>query len=152
MDNERLTERIRTLVPEAQLEENKQFLTLVIPADKFHDLAVNLKESEDTLMDYLFCLSGVDMIKHLMVVYHLNSTKHGHSIELKVKTENRENPAFDTVSDIWQAANFYEREIFDLFGIRFNNHPDLRRIFLDENWQGYPFRKDYVDEVNIVDL
>jgi len=152
MDNERLTEWIRTLVPEAQLEENKQFLTLVIPADKFHDLAVNLKESEDTLMDYLFCLSGVDMIKHLMVVYHLNSTRYGHSIELKVKTEDRENPAFDTVSDIWQAANFYEREIFDLFGIRFNNHPDLRRIFLDESWKGYPFRKDYVDEVNIVDL
>ena len=82
----------------------------------------------------------------------LHSTKHGHSVELKVKTENRENPAFDTVSDIWQAANFYEREVFDLFGIRFNNHPDLRRIVLDENWQGYPFRKDYVDEVNIVDL
>ena len=152
MDNERLTEWIRTLVPEAQLEENKQFLTLVIPADKFHDLAVNLKENEDTLMDYLFCLSGVDMIKHLMVVYHLNSTRYGHSLELKVKTEARENPAFDTVSDIWQAANFYEREIFDLFGIRFNNHPDLRRIFLDENWKGYPFRKDYVDEVNIVEL
>lgn len=140
------------LVPEAQLEENKQFLTLVIPAEKFHVLAINLKNSEDTAMDYLFCLTGVDMIKHLMVVYHMSSTKYGHSIELKVITEDRENPAFDTVSDIWQAAEFYEREVFDLFGIRFNNHPDLRRIFLDENWKGYPFRKDYADEVNIVDL
>ena len=152
MDNEKLTERIRLLVPEVQLEENKQFLTLVIPAEKFHDLAVNLRESEDTAFDYLFCLTGVDTIKHLMVIYHLNSTRHGHSIELKVQTEDRENPAFDTVSDIWKAADLYEREVWDLFGIRFNNHPDLRRIFLDENWKGFPFRKDYVDEVNIVDL
>lgn len=152
MDNEKLTERIRILVPEAQLEENKQFLTFVIPADKFHDMAVNLKNSEDTAFDYLFCLTGVDIVKYLMVVYHLSSTKHGHSIELKVRTEDRENPVFDTVSDIWLAAELYEREVFDLFGIRFNNHPDLRRIFLDENWKGYPFRKDYVDEVNIVDL
>jgi NADH-quinone oxidoreductase subunit C len=152
MDNEKLTEKVRSLVPEAQLEENKQFLTLVIPAEKFHELAVNLKDSEATAFDYLFCLTGVDTVKHLMVVYHLSSTKLDHSIELKVRTEDRSTPAFDTVSDIWKAAEFYEREVWDLFGIRFNNHPDLRRIFLDENWKGFPFRKDYVDEVNIVDL
>jgi NADH-quinone oxidoreductase subunit C len=152
MDNEKLAERIKVLVPDAQLEENKQFLTLVIPAGKFHELAVSLKENEDTAFDYLFCLTGVDTVKHLMVVYHLRSTRYGHSIELKVRTEDRENPTFDTISDIWKAADLYEREVWDLFGIRFNNHPDLRRIFLEENWKGYPFRKDYVDEVNIVDL
>jgi NADH:ubiquinone oxidoreductase subunit C len=86
------------------------------------------------------------------VVYHLRSTKLGHELVLKVKTEDRENPSFDTVCDIWRTAEFHEREIFDLLGIRFNNHPDLRRMFLDENWVGYPLRKDYSDEVNIVEL
>jgi NADH-quinone oxidoreductase subunit C len=152
MDNEKLKERAQSLVPEARLEENKQFLTLVIPAGKLHDLAVNLKNGEDTAFDYLFCLTGVDNSKQLMVVYHLESTLHKHCMVLKVQTDDRENPVFDTVSDIWKSAEFYEREVFDLFGIRFTNHPDLRRIFLDENWKGFPFRKDYIDEVNIVEL
>ena len=152
MDLEKLKERVLTLVPEAELEENKQFLTFFIPAGKLHTMALRLKEDEDTAFDYLFCLSGTDMGKYLMVVYHLESTKQGHTIVLKVKTEDRQNPVFDTVCDIWRTAEFHEREIFDLLGIRFNNHPDLRRLFLDENWVGYPLRKDYQDEVNIVEL
>jgi len=152
MDLEKLKERLLTLVPEAELEENKQFLTFSIPAAKLHATALKLKEDEDTSLDYLFCQTGADMGKYLMVVYHLESTKLGHSLVLKVKTEDRENPAFDTVCDIWRTAEFHEREIFDLLGIRFNNHPDLRRLFLDENWVGYPLRKDYSDEVNIVEL
>ena len=87
-----------------------------------------------------------------MVVYHLESTVHGHKMVLKVKISDRENPAVDTVSDIWKTAEFHEREVYDLFGIKFNNHPDLRRILLEEDWEGYPLRKDYKDEVNIVEL
>jgi len=152
MDPEKLKERVLNLVPEAGLEENRQFPVFIIPPDKLHGLAERLRSDADTAFDYLFCLTGVDMVKHLVVVYHLNSTLHGHSLVLKTQTTDRENPAFDTVSDIWRTAEFLEREVFDLFGIRFNNHPDLRRIFLDENWVGYPFRKDYTDEVNIVEL
>jgi NADH-quinone oxidoreductase subunit C len=152
MDNESIKARVQTLVPEAQFEENKQFVTFVVPAERMHELAFLLKNNEDLAFDYLFCLTGVDNIKNLSVVYHLESTKHNHSIVLKVQTTDRETPAFDTVCDVWKSGEFYEREVFDLFGIRFNNHPDLRRIFLDENWKGYPFRKDYVDEVNIVEL
>ena len=152
MDLEKLKEKLLTLVPEAEFEENKQFLTAVIPAGKLHTTAQNLKEAEDTAFDYLFCQTGVDMTKYLMVVYHLNSTKFKHDIVLKVKTDNRENPVFDTVCDIWRTAEFLEREIYDLLGIHFNNHPDLRRIFLDENWKGHPLRKDYKDEINIVEL
>ncbi|MEI6853121.1 MAG: NADH-quinone oxidoreductase subunit C, partial [Bacteroidota bacterium] len=76
---------------------------------------------------------------------------HHHSLVLKVRTADRDNPTFDTVSDIWQTAEYHEREIFDLFGIKFNNHPDLRRIFLDEKWEGFPLRKDYKDEINIIE-
>jgi NADH-quinone oxidoreductase subunit C len=152
MDIEKLKERVVSLVPEAQLEDNKQFVSLVIPAEKFHSLVENLKSAEDTAMDYLFCLTGVDMVKELVVVYHLCSTKLGHEIVLKVKTEDRENPLVDSISDLFKSADFYEREVYDLLGIKFNNHSDMRRIFLDENWKGYPLRKDYIDEINIIEL
>jgi NADH:ubiquinone oxidoreductase subunit C len=152
MDFEKLKERVVNLVPEALFEANPQFPVFTVPADRLHDLASRLKEDEETAMDYLFCLSGVDMEKYLMVVYHMTSTRHSHSLVLKVKTEDREAPLFDSVTDLWQTAEFHEREVFDLFGIRFGNHPDLRKIFLDENWVGFPMRKDYKDEVNIVDL
>ncbi len=147
-----MKERILGLVPDAEYQENKQFLTFIIPPAKMHDLALSLKSEADLAFDYLFCQSGVDMVKFLEVVYHLESTTHKHMLELKVRTEDRINGAVDTVCDIWRTAEFHEREIFDLMGIRFNNHPDLRRLFLEEDWIGHPLRKDYVDEVNIVEL
>jgi len=69
----------------------------------------------------------------------------------KVIIADRQNPEVPTVSDLWQTADLHEREIFDLFGIKFTNHPDLRRLFLDDDWVGFPLRKDYVDTVNIVE-
>jgi NADH/F420H2 dehydrogenase subunit C len=152
MDNATLKERILTLVPGAELQENKQFLTFFIPAEALRDLASKLKNTGDLSFDYLFCLSGVDMAGHLEVVYHLESTAHGHQVVLKVKTADRENATVDTVCDIWRTAELNEREIYDLLGIRFTGHPDLRRLFLEEDWKGHPLRKDYVDEVNIVEL
>ena len=152
MDNAALKERILGLVPDAEYQENKQYLTFIIPPAKMHDLAFKLKNETDLAFDFLFCLTGVDMIKFLEVVYHLESTTHKHLLELKVRTEDRVNGAVDTVCDIWRTAELHEREVFDLLGIRFNNHPDLRRLFLEDGWIGHPLRKDYVDEVNIVEL
>ena len=152
MNNEALKERILGLVPDAEYLENKQFLTFIIPPVKMHDLALKLKYEADISFDFLFCLTGIDMVKFLEVVYHLESTTHKHQIELKVRTEDRLNGSVDTVCDIWRTAEFLEREVFDLLGISFNNHPDMRRIFLEEGWNGHPLRKDYVDEVNIVEL
>jgi len=151
MNNEELKNRVLTLVPESIITENKQFLTVIVPPDKLHKLAEELRYSEDTVFDYLFCLSGVDLKDTLMVVYHLTSTVYYHDIVLKVNTTDRINPQFDTVSDIWRTADFNEREVYDFFGIKFNNHPDMRRIFLDETTiKGFPFRKDYVDK-NIIE-
>jgi len=152
MNNEQLKERILGLVPDAEFQENKQFLTFLIPPARLHALAQKLRDEEDLAFDFLFCLTGVDLIKQLMVIYHMESTRHKHQLVLKVQTEDRLNPAFDTVCDLWKTAEFHEREVYDLLGIRFNNHPDLRRIFLDEDWKGHPLRKDYTDEVNIVEL
>jgi len=152
MDTTFLQEKILSWFPEVRAEMQKEFLTLEVPSGNLYDLAIRLKTDPDLLMDFLFSQTGVDWGKELGVVYHLTSTKHGHSVVLKVKTADRENPEFDTVCDIWRTAEFQEREIFDLLGIRFKNHPDLRRIFLDDNWKGFPLRKDYQDEVNIVEF
>ncbi len=151
MTNEEIKLKICSLVPEAEFVENKEYVDALIPADKMHALGKTLKESAETAFDYMFCLSGVDITNQLMVVYHITSSVHHHSVVLKVRTADRENPIFDTVGDIWQTAEYHEREVFDLFGIKFKNHPDLRRIFLDENWVGYPLRKDYKDEINIIE-
>lgn len=70
---------------------------------------------------------------------------------MKAKLENRENPEIESLSGIWKTADFHEREVFDLFGINFLHHPDLRRIFMDDNWKGFPLRKDYMDE-NMIEI
>jgi len=131
-------------------EEGSQFLNIIVQPAQLHQLMSQLKSNSETAFDFLFCLSGVDWGKELGVVYHLESTIHRHIVVVKVKTEDRENPNFDTVSDIWLTAEFNEREVFDFFGIRFNNHPNMKRLFLTEEWDGFPLRKDYVDEINIV--
>jgi NADH:ubiquinone oxidoreductase subunit C len=151
MDNLGLTQRILEIVPNAESVENKQYLTFNVPQNKLHFLAERLKNDEDTKFDYLFCLTGMDYGDSLGVVYHLESTIYKHVVVLKVKTPNRENPVLDTVSDIWKTADFLEREVYDLLGINFKNHPDMRRIFLEENFPGHPLRKDFVDEVNIIE-
>jgi NADH-quinone oxidoreductase subunit C len=114
-----------------------------------YSFARQLREREELLFDYLVCLSGVDYGQDLGVVYHLRSTKYGHTVVIKTRTSDRVNPILDSVCDIWKTADFHEREVYDLLGIKFANHPDLRRLFLDNSW-GFPLRKDYVDDVNIV--
>lgn len=152
MDNTALKDRITALAPDAEFTENKQFVTFVVPKAGMHDLALKLRSENDLAFDYLFCLTGVDMVKYFEVVYHLESTTLKHQVVMKVRTDDRENPAVDTVCDIWRTAEFHEREVYDLLGVKFSNHPDLRRLFLDESWVGHPLRKDYMDEVNIVEL
>ena len=153
MDNDQLIIKVQSFCPEAEIEEGEnQFLNISIPSTKLHSLAKSLKEDEETSFDYLFCLSGVDWLEFLTVVYHLKSTKHGHSLVLKAKITDREKPKVESVVDLWQTAEFHERETYDLFGIKFLNHPDLRRIFLTDDWVGWPLRKDYEDPINIVEL
>ncbi len=131
-------------------EEGSEFLTIVVKPEHLHALMNQLKSNPKTRFDYLYCLTGMDWGKELGIVYHLESTVYRHQLVVKVNTEDRENPVFDSVCDIWKTAEFHEREVFDFFGIKFNNHPNLKYLFLTEEWEGYPLRKDYVDEVNMV--
>lgn len=151
MTNESLQSLISSWIPDLEFsEEGSQYLTITVDKDNFYDLMVQLKANSETQFDYLFCLTGVDWGEELGVVYHLESTSLRHSVVVKVKTSDREDPKLDSVWDIWRTAEFHEREVYDFFGITFSNHPNLKRIFLTDEWDGYPLRKDYVDEINMV--
>jgi NADH-quinone oxidoreductase subunit C len=151
MTNEALRNTISHWIPELEFtEENSQFLNILVPKEQLYTLMTKLKNNSETNFDYLFCLTGIDWGATLGVIYHLESTNYRHQLVVKVKTEDRENPKLDSVSTIWRTAEFHEREVFDFFGIQFQNHPNLKRLFLTEEWDGFPLRKDYVDEINMI--
>ena len=150
MEKTQLIESLKKLMPELELSDNKQFTEITIPVTKLHSFADKLKNDSSLAFDYVFCLTGVDHLTHLSVVYHMESTKHNHQLVVKVNIKDRENAIVDSVSDIWITAEYHEREVYDLLGIKFNNHPDLRRLFLEDGW-GFPLRKDYKDDINIIE-
>lgn len=146
-------EHIARLFPEATFEEG-EWLLVNIPDAKWHSLAKTLKEDPELDFDYLVALVGMDWTETLGVMYYFTSTRLGHHVSVRVATDNREKPMLHSISDLWHVANLYEREVYDYFGIIFINHPDMRRLFLRNDWVGYPLRKDYDDspEVNPVRL
>ncbi|MEN8249514.1 MAG: NADH-quinone oxidoreductase subunit C [Bacteroidota bacterium] len=151
MDNEALKEKILAWEPSAELvEEGSQFLNAIVAPEKLEALAQKLRYDDSTLFDYMFSMTAVDFPEHLVTVYHLRSTTHKHEMVLKAKIEDKEDAKVDTLCHIWRTSEYLEREVYDLFGIKFNNHPDLRRLFLTDDWVGYPLRKDYVDPVNMI--
>jgi len=145
MDNIKLGEFIKSLGSDLDIKEGKQFTEVTVPPSELHSLARQLREREETLFDFLVSITGVDYGPDLGLIYHLRSTKYGHTVVIKSRTSDREHPQLDSVSDIWEAADLHEREAFDLLGIKFANHPDLRRLFLNSSW-GFPLRKDYIDD------
>jgi NADH-quinone oxidoreductase subunit C len=134
----------------AELNDTRLNLEVTVPSEKIHETALQLKNSPELQFDFLLSATAVDWTTHFTTVYHLTSSNLHHLIVLKTNISDREKPEVDTVSDIWATADAQEREIFDLFGIKFRNHPDLRRLFLDDSW-GFPLRKDYTDD-NIKEL
>jgi NADH-quinone oxidoreductase subunit C len=151
MTNEELKIKLEELFPVAAFEASTEWLTLLVEPANWKKTAIQLRSEGDLDFDYLFCLTGVDWKTHLSVVYHLTSTEFRHTLVIK-STMQRENPEIDTVADIWRTAEFHEREAYDLFGIKFLEHPDLRRLFMTDDWDGWPLRKDYEDPVNMIRL
>jgi len=146
-------EKITKLFPEATFTEG-EWLLVNIPDAKWHSLAKTLKEDAELSYDYLVAIVGMDWTESLGCMYYLTSTKYNTHISVKVSTTDREKPMLHSISDLWAVANFYEREVYDYFGIIFINHPDMRRLFLRNDWVGHPLRKDYNadPEVNPVRL
>ena len=141
----------KVAAPEAAKPAPKAAPATPQPAEnEIHPLEVKPEELRKTLealqaegMDFLECLTGVDWQEEgLGCIYTLTSTTTGKMQHVKVATLDREKPMLPSVSDLWAVANIYEREVFDFYGIKFIGHPDMRRVFLREDWVGYPFRKD----------
>jgi len=151
MSNEELKIKLIELIPPATFEEGNEWMTINIESSNWKTVAQQFRSTAGFEFDYLFCLTCVDWKTHLTMVYHLTSTIHRHTLVVKSKLD-RNNPEIETVSDIWRTAEFHEREVYDLFGVKFLHHPDLRRLLLTDDFNGYPLRKDFEDPVNMIKL
>lgn len=126
--------------------------TIVVDATKLGEVMRTLRDDEEAAMNFLVDLTAVDYLgrePRFEVVYHLRSFTTGARLRVKAplaEPEDGSNPVIDTVSDLWASANWMEREVWDLYGIKFRGHPDLRRILMYEEFVGHPLRKDYPKE------
>ena len=152
MTNEELKAKITELLPQAGFDEAGQWLTINIDPADWLPLAEQLRQDESLLFDFVFCLTCIDWKTHLTMVYHLDSTKFRHNIVVKSKL-TAVAPAIQTVSHIWQTTNFHEREVYEMFGVNFINHPDLRLLILPDGWEGKnPLLKNFEDPINMIKL
>jgi len=117
--------------------------SLLVKSESLLDIAAFLKATPGLEFDYLTAITSVDYRDYFELVYQLTSIKHNHSLVIKTRSYDRENPTLPSVVSLWRGADFQEREIYDLMGISFVGHPNLKRIFLWEGFPGHPLRKDY---------
>jgi NADH:ubiquinone oxidoreductase subunit C len=152
MQNEELKIKIGELLPTAVFEEGGQWLNINIEPSDWLPLANQLRNDKTLHFDFLFCLTCIDWKTHLTMVYHLDSTKFRHNIVIKAKL-NAAKPEIETVSGIWRTAEFHEREVYEMFGVNFINHPDLRLLILPDGWEGKnPLLKNFEDPINMIRL
>ncbi len=135
--------------PEAQARGDELYLN--VPASQLSEVSQFLRYDPPLSFDFLSFVTSIDWKTHFEVVYYLLSTLHKHKLVIKVRVEDRAQPEVPSIAKIWPTADWQEREIFDLMGIRFAGHYNLRRILLPEDWEGYPLRKDYVSQADRYD-
>ncbi len=137
-----VAKQIAEYLPEAIIESNETAVT--VRSESLFQIAQFLKTTPGLEFDYLTGITSVDYLDYLEVVYHLTSIEHNHSLVLKTRCHNRENPSVPSVVSLWCGADFQEREVYDLMGITFLDHPNLKRLFLWEGFEGHPLRRDYL--------
>jgi NADH-quinone oxidoreductase subunit C len=156
MDREKLKKNVEGAVTgkvpglEPRWSASGDDLCLEVPVENLMDVARALKEDPQTYFDLLILLTGIDRMPEtprFEVVYHFRSLKHRTLLVVKTRV-GEDSPEIPSLSGIWRTADWYEREAYDLLGIVFQGHPDLRRILMPEDWDGYPLRKDYPLEGN----
>lgn len=137
-----IQEKISKLFPAATFEQ-ADTLQITIPDAQLQSLARTLRDDADLAFDFLVTIVGMDWKDSLGCIYYLASSKHVNTLAIKVSTTDRENPMLHSVSEVWTIAEIFEREVYDFFGIVFIGNKDMRRLFLNIDWVGYPLRKDY---------
>ncbi len=145
MDLQSIVKSVRGAQPEALVADAAQEEHLELTPDRWREVARHLIDDADLQFDALMCLSGYDEGPEgsLAVIYHLFSMQHKHKLEVRIKVP-RDGGSLPSVADIWRTADWHEREAYDLFGMTFEGHPDLRRILLPDDWEGHPLKKDYL--------
>ncbi len=148
MELQQIAEKIRERFADEVIDvrEFRGQVSVTVRRDRIREISRFLHDDPDLSFDYLVDLCGVDYLgkkqQRFEVVYHLYSMQHRHMVRIKAEVPDAD-PSIDSVMPVWTGADWHERECFDLYGIRFRGHPDLRRILLPEDWKGHPLRKDY---------
>ncbi len=144
-----LLQKIQLQFPKISVSPQEDILDLTVPRNNYTDLIQFLKQNDELGLDLLLQLSAIDWKDHFDILVHLLSTRDGHKLFLRCRVD-KEDPEIDTISNIFRGAEWHEREVYDLFGIRFRNHPDMRRIFLNKDFPGHPLRKDFEDPERVI--
>ncbi len=142
IDGPELAARLRESFAEAILEVQPGWL--VIAREALLPVMTHLKGDPELALDMLVAETAVDYEAHFEMVYQLASLRHNHGVVVKTRIENKVDPETDSLVGLWQAADFQEREIWDLMGIRFRGHPNMKRILTWEEFPGHPLRKDFL--------
>lgn len=157
MEPQTIAERIKDKYP-AEVREIKEFrgqCSVIVSKGAIKEIMQYLHDTPELYFDYLTDLCGVDYFEkkepRFEVVYHLYSIRHKHMLRLRAEVSEEE-CSIDSVTGIWKGAEWHERECFDMFGITFTGHPDLRRVLMPEDWEGHPLRKDYPLKSDLGDM
>ena len=142
LSGQEIATRLEEQFPGSVIESTAD--SLLVKAESLLLVATYLKTIPGLDFDYLTAITAVDYYDYFEVVYQLTSLGHNHSLVVKTRCYGRDNPTLPSVVSLWRGADFQEREIYDLMGIRFKGHPNLKRIVLWEGFEGYPQRKDYL--------
>jgi NADH-quinone oxidoreductase subunit C len=142
LNGEQVAEKITKAFPGAVVASDKA--TVVVTSKSLYKVAEFFKNTPALDFDYLANLTAVDYMDYFEVVYHLISLKHNHSLVLKTRCRDRDKPILPSVVGLWRSADFQEREVYDLMGIVFDGHPNLKRLLLWEGFVGHPLRRDYL--------
>ena len=144
MTREHILENLSAQFPSLKFEiDENNPEAIFISASALIETAAYLKSEAKLFFELLNFVSAVDYTDHFELIYQFSSYQNNHRLVLKIKI-SRENPQIESLSAVYPTANWHEREVFDLFGVKFLNHPDLTRIFMPEDWEGHPMRKDFV--------
>ncbi len=143
LSGQKVARQIKERLPNAITEMSDT--SIVVNRESLLAVAAFLRDTPGLEFDYLSSVTAIDYYDYFELVYQLTSIKHNHSLVLKTRCYGRDNPSLTSVVSLWRGADFQEREIYDLMGIRFEGHPNLKHIVLWEGFQGNPLRKDYLE-------
>lgn len=143
ISGEEIAHRIQQKYPDAVVDARPEWAE--IESSRLIEVCTFLRDEPELEFGFLSSLTGVDRLEHMEVVYHLLSISRNQATALKTRAADHDNPELPSLVSVWRGAHLQEREAFDLLGIRFQGHPDLRRIFLWEGFPGYPLRKDWLN-------